>query len=663
MKLFSNKHVEASTEAVQQDFVMETPFWNILSDLHISQKNLDAAGTKLAAHIHLGYLQEEDFAELKSIKDTIKAYGCSEGLMACVNENDQLARCLSIAIPEVSPINAQSVGIACCEAIESKIDCSCGLTCNFLKDLAGNVDSFLKAFNSNLECQKETIKVVNDGIIKSVQYVEAEKFAKAEIFGYAKPVFFDRVKAIEEIVAGINECDSEACAEKFAPALKVLGYVVEQTVEVRPETNDEAVATEPEVSEVMSAPVQTAEKSEEELEGPAEEPKAEPVKAFATDACQPAPIAVMRWTPSGIAEAAVAVVGLIGKAEGIVALGGKIKTLVEATVAECDKEGEKDEQVRAKIDADRRFISFLSSVLHLLGKCTNELVDQVVCMGSTLKKFEAEKEEETVVKASEITEEKPLADKCSKAGYRFAKKLINEAVPPMEVKPKEEGTQPAVAPAPEQKEVEQPKPAQAEPDPAMTVTPKEEGLPGKPADLPEPQGEKIQPKVEEPGTKAEGGLVEDPIVSTPATPEAQPVLPAPTPEAEPVVPTEPAPAEPVAPPAPEAPVAPAEQPAPAQTVEDPVVAPIGAPAVSDNVNGNEDPKAVPAPAEPVEPPKGTEPVTLDPALNKPVTDPVPEEKVVPAGEEKPAEQVKELQEPEKTNQNVAEAKAKGKIWF
>ena len=654
MKLFSNIQpaVEAAAPTVQE-FVMDKPFWNILSDLRLTQKDVELKGLRLKDHVKLGYLQEEDYAELRGISDTIKAYGTSEGLMACINENDQLARCLGIAIPEVNAINGQSVGIACVEAIAEKLECSCGMTCKFLKDLSGNVSAFVNAFMSNVECQKETLKVVNEAIIKSVKFVDAVKFNTAEICGYTQPVFMERIAAVEEVLAAIKDINSIEDAQKFIPALQKLGYVVEQTVEVREETPAEAKATEPEASSVMSAPVKESEKSEEELEGPVTESEI-PATIEATDGCQKQEVAVLRWTPDGIANAAVAVITILSKTEEIASIGKRVESIIADTVADCDKEGEKDEAVRAKIDANRRLASFLSSVLFILGKATNEFVDQVVCMSSVLKKYEAEKEEDkNIVPASDVTVEKPLADKCSKAGFRFIPKTVAEAVPPMEVKPEEEGTQPAVAPAPEQKEVEQPKPAQAEPDPAMTVEPKEEGLPGKPADLPEPQGEKVQPevKVDEPA-KAEGGFVEDPIVSTPATPEAQPVLPAPatTPE---IVP----PADPVPPAEPTAPAEPAQAP----VVEDPVVAPTAP--VQDNVNSEEEPKAVPAPAEPVEPPKGSEPVELDPALNKPVTDPVPEEKIVPAGEEKPAEQVKELQEPEKTNPNAAEAKAKGKLWF
>lgn len=650
MKLKSLKSSVESMPTVSHVRTATKPMYMILADSAASNKKVEMHAKRLSALIGNANMIAEERELISSFRDNLKMHGASESLMACINAEDQLARCLGIVIPEINAVNATAVGISCCEAIEEKLECSCGLVCKFMKDLLESVGSYTKSLSANAECQKETLKVVFDEIINSVKFIKAEEFAKEEICGYAQPVFMERAAAIKELVDGILAVSSEADAEKFIPALKKLGYVVEQNIEVREETINEAKAEEPPKEEVMNAPVETAEKSEEELEQEAaegkpveetpEESKAAvpaPAEGVATDDLQEEEVAVLRWTPTTIGEAAKTVIDLLADVEKLVALGDKVNGICKEAIAKCDAEGEKSADVQAKLDADRRFASFLSTVLHLLGTCINELVDQVVGMSAVVKKFEAPAEEEKtdVVPVEEVTQSEPLGDKCSKAGKRFAKLKAEDEEPK------------ANDPAVEQPKVEQPEGAEANPVAPMTLPnqPKpEEGA--EPAVAPEEGGkqepvEPVEPKLDD------DGLIEDPIVAptTAPVPQVNPVEePAPAPAQEvPAAPAQPEadPIAPVAPPAPEG-----EDP---KVEEEPIVAPVPAP-IQNNVNGEEAPKAVPAPAEPVEPPKGAEPVKLDPALDKPVTDPVPEEKIVPGGKEEPASK-------------VMEARSKGTFWF
>ncbi len=577
----------SAQEPEQKKTVRRQPFYMTLAQSAEASKRVEFEAKHLATLIQIANASFEEYGMISSFRDIIKLHGASEGLMSCINADDQLARCLGIAIPEVTAVNAQAIGVSCCEAIDEKLSCSCGLTCKFMKDLIDSVNSFISALTDNAVCQKETIETVYEEIVKKVTSIDALAFSKEEICGYAQPVFMERVAAINEVISGLMEAVDVNSAEKVIPALQKLGFVVEANAQIRPETPAEAKATEPPKEAVMSAPVTEAAKSEEELDNAPAAPVAvpEPSNGSATDDVQSKEIAVLRWTPETIGAACCAVIGVLGRAADLTKLGAKVTAICGAAIAKCNEEGEKSPEVQGKLDGERRFAAFMSSALHILGSAINGLVDQCVCMSTKLKKCECccgDGSCKTAAPAIAVTQEQPLATVCSKQGPRFYKKVTDEStqIPPMTVTPKEEGTQPAVAPAEsgdEQKKVTQVTP----PDQSMTVPEQPKPAEGAGAAKPAEEGgelKKVEPKQEVPvptvKTKDENGLVEDPILA----PTTNPVPPVkdPAPPAVPVAPA--APAEPVPPvtTAPAGPAIPAVAPAaPANPglVEDPIIAP------------------------------------------------------------------------------------------
>ena len=559
-------------------------FWVNLSKMYNSMVALDRKSLKIKRVVIHDKKVCEAIETLRQAKASITKFGCSEALMSIFNENNQLANALGFEIPEINAVNAKTVGVKCVEEIENKVEEAGCLVCKFFEDLVASVTSYLQKLSETALCQKETIDNLVKDILSDVTTIDAEAFAKEEIFGYTQPVFEERVAALKVLNAKLFEIEPGK-AEELAGQLKTLGDVVESNVEVREETPAEAAAEAPATAEVMNEPVVVAPAEGEPAAAPATEgiegeASAEPEKAAEpepADAAQEQPIAVFKWTPELIKKAANDVIELLAGTENIGKVGGRIEA-IKAEVckaAEAAKlaEGDAKAQAEAEIDKGRKFAAFLGEVVQLYGKSINELVDQVITMVGKLKKVEAPAEEPKAVKVDEVTQEAPLGNKYHKVKNVF--RLKNEDGNPddditnHDFDPDKQGSEPAGT------------------LPDDTETGKDDTPPA--GTLPEgSEGDGNTEQVET--TKDEGGVVPE-----------EPIIP-------PTTPSEPAPAEgePAA-----APATPAEPATPAPVQEEPIVAPaVAEPASEPTIpatNEVVEPEGVPSQAEPVDPPAKVDP--------------------------------------------------------
>ena len=563
-------------------------FWVNLSKMYNSMVALDRKSLKIKRVVIHDKKVCEAIETLRQAKASITKFGCSEALMSIFNENNQLANALGFEIPEINAVNAKTVGVKCVEEIENKVEEAGCLVCKFFEDLVASVTSYLQKLSETAACQKETIDNLIKDILSDVTTIDAEAFAKEEIFGYTQPVFEERLSALKVLNAKLFEIEPGK-VEELSGQLKTLGYVVEANVEVREETPAEAAAEAPAPSEVMSEPVVVAPAEGEPAAAPATEEiegsaAAEPEKAEAaepTDAAQEQPLAVFKWTPELIKKAASELIELLAGTENINKVGARIEA-IKAEVcksAEAAKiaEGDAKAQAEAEIDKGRKFAAFLGEVVQLYGKSINELVDQVITMVGKLKKVEAPAEEPKAVKVDEVTQEAPLGNKYRKVKNVF--RLKNEDGNPdddidnHEFKPEEQGSEPAGT------------------LPNETETGKDDTPPA--GTLPDgSEGDGKTEQVET--TKNEAGIVTE-----------EPLVP-------PITPAEPAPAtEPAAEPAPVAPATPAEPATTAPVQEEPIVAPaVAEPAAEPTIpatNEVVEPEGVPSQAEPVDPPTKVDP--------------------------------------------------------
>lgn len=553
-------------------------FWVNLGTMYNSMVALDRKSLKVKQVIVHDKKVRDAIQTLRQAKSTFTKFGCSESLMSIFNEGNQLANALGFEIPEITTVNANVVGVKCVEEIENKVEEASCLVCKFFEDLVASITSYLAKLGETALCQKETIDALVKDILSDVKLIDAEAFAKEEIFGYTQPVFEERIEALKVLNAKLFEVEAGTAATDLAPQLKVLGYVVETDIEVREETPAEQEESAPAPAEVMSEPVVTEESAPaaEGLEGEtATEPKNEEAPA---DAAQEQELAVFRWTPELIKKAAADLIELLGATENIAKVGARIEAL-KADVCKAVEgaklaEGEGKAAAEVVIDNGRKFAAFLGEVVQLYGKSINELVDQVVNMAGKLKKNEVEAAAPEAVKTEEVTQEAPLGNKYHKVGNIF--RLKNEGgdnpdddITNHDFDPDKQGSEPAGA-LPNDEEG------------GKDDTPPAGDLPNN------SEGDGKVEQVET--TKNEGVVTEEPLVAPTTPPEPAPQEPAQAePEATPAV------AEPAAPVV-EEPITPAvADPADAPTI--PVT----------NEGGVVEPEGVPSQAEPVDPPAKVDP--------------------------------------------------------
>ena len=181
---------------------------------------VDLAAKKVVSVICTDRKVREAVANLQAAKHCIKTYGASESIMAIFNDGNQLANALRLEIPEITSINASSVGIACCEAIDEKVVEANALIKKFFEELCANVANFFEKLEEVTECQKCTLTGLAQDILADIEAIDAESFAREKVFGYAQKVFMERLAALNTLAdkLGAAEPNAEAVAE-FKPVL------------------------------------------------------------------------------------------------------------------------------------------------------------------------------------------------------------------------------------------------------------------------------------------------------------------------------------------------------------------------------------------------------------------------------------------------------------
>ena len=569
-------------------------FWIHLANMQNCQVALEMKGNKISRIICQDKAVYDAVATLKQAKALFTEHGATEGLLAVFNDGNQLANAIGIEIPNVTSLNTRQVGKLCCEGIDNVVENAYAKVCEFFHSLAHTVCDYLDKLCETSKCQQETLNDLANDLLGNIEAIDAAAFATDEVFGFTQPVFMERIKALETINAAMPTLDPAKLAE-IEPALKTLGYQVEEKVAIVEESPAVAEAEAPAPEEVMSAPVAetpAAEegKSQEDLEQ-RETAEAIPVEGPA-DAPQEQEMAVFRWTPANLKEATLALAAVIGKCENIAKAKDIVCKCKEDVCAKVEQINAMEGDAKAKADGEieecRKFAATVGTVAQLYGTACSHMVDQVVAMCGKLKKAEVPEQAPVATPVEEVTEQKPLGNKRRGKVRRHAKNEFEGGdVTEHEFKPEEQMDDPAGT-LPDESEGE----GKGDPAPTSGNEPSASSTTGDATNR-----RRVYRNEGEPVVTPEGTVVEEPIV-----PPAEPATPAPVdPEVTPPV----SPVNPDGSPIEEEPLVP---PQPALTNEAGVVEPEGLP------GGEGEPKPVEEPAPGVDP-------NGDPEVPNAVTEP------------------------------------------
>lgn len=431
-------------------------FWIHLANMQNCQVALQMKGNKITRVICQDRALYDAVSTLKQAKAIFTEHGATEGLMAVFNDGNQLGKALAIEIPEVTSVNHRSVAKMCCEGIDSAVEGAYDKVCEFFHSLAHTVCDYLDKLCETSKCQQETLTDLANDLLGNIDAIDAGAFATDEVFGFTQPVFMERVHALNEINSAMPSLDPEEL-KKIEPALKTLGYQVEEKVAIVEESPAVAEAEAPAPEEVMSAPVAEtpapeAGTSQEELEGELQRDEQEAIPAEGpADAPQEQEMAVFRWTPANLKEAVLALADVIGKCDNI----AKAKDIVcKCKQDVCEKvekinslEGEAKAKADEEIDECRKYASTVGTIAQLYGTACSHMVDQAVAMCGKLKKAEVPESAPVATPVEEVTEQKPLGNRRRSVVRRNRRHAKNEFeggdVTEHEFKPEEQMEDPA----------------------------------------------------------------------------------------------------------------------------------------------------------------------------------------------------------------------------
>ena len=425
-------------------------FWIHLANMQNCQVALQMKGDKITRVICQDKAVYDAVSTLKQAKALFMEHGATEGLMAVFNDGNQLANAIGIEIPNITSLNTRQVGKLCCEGIDNVVESAYAKVCEFFHSLAHTVCDYLDKLCETSKCQQETLNDLANDLLGNIEAIDAAAFATDEVFGFTQPVFMERIKALEAINAAMPSLDPAKLSE-IEPALKTLGYQVEEKVAIVEESPAVAEAEAPAPEEVMSAPVAEtpapeAGKSQEDLE------QRETVEAIPVDGPADAPqeqeMAVFRWTPANLKEAVLALAAVIGKCDNIAKAKDivcKCKSDVCAKVEQiCAADGDAKVKADAEIEECRKFAATVGTIAQLYGTACSHMVDQAVAMCGKLKKAEVPEQAPVATPVEEVTEQKPLGNKRRSKVRRHAKNEFEGGdVTEHEFKPEEQMDDPA----------------------------------------------------------------------------------------------------------------------------------------------------------------------------------------------------------------------------
>lgn len=426
-------------------------FWIHLANMQNCQVALQMKGDKITRVICQDKAVYDAVSTLKQAKALFMEHGATEGLMAVFNDGNQLANAIGIEIPNITSLNTRQVGKLCCEGIDNVVESAYAKVCEFFHSLAHTVCDYLDKLCETSKCQQETLNDLANDLLGNIEAIDAAAFATDEVFGFTQPVFMERIKALEAINAAMPSLNPAKLSE-IEPALKTLGYQVEEKVAIVEESPAVAEAEAPAPEEVMSAPVAEtpapeAGKSQEDLE------QRETVEAIPVDGPADAPqeqeMAVFRWTPANLKEAVLALAAVIGKCDNIAKAKDIVCKCKSDVCAKVEQISTADGDAKVKADAEieecRKFAATVGTIAQLYGTACSHMVDQAVAMCGKLKKAEVPEQAPAATPVEEVTEQKPLGNKRrSKVRRRHAKNEFEGGdVTEHEFKPEEQMDDPA----------------------------------------------------------------------------------------------------------------------------------------------------------------------------------------------------------------------------
>lgn len=425
-------------------------FWIHLANMQNCQVALQMKGDKITRVICQDKAVYDAVSTLKQAKALFMEHGATEGLMAVFNDGNQLANAIGIEIPNITSLNTRQVGKLCCEGIDNVVESAYAKVCEFFHSLAHTVCDYLDKLCETSKCQQETLNDLANDLLGNIEAIDAAAFATDEVFGFTQPVFMERIKALEAINAAMPSLDPAKLSE-IEPALKTLGYQVEEKVAIVEESPAVAEAEAPAPEEVMSAPVAEtpapeAGKSQEDLE------QRETVEAIPVDGPADAPqeqeMAVFRWTPANLKEAVLALAAVIGKCDNIAKAKDIVCKCKSDVCAKVEQIGAADGDAKVKADAEieecRKFAATVGTIAQLYGTACSHMVDQAVAMCGKLKKAEVPEQAPAATPVEEVTEQKPLGNKRRSKVRRHAKNEFEGGdVTEHEFKPEEQMDDPA----------------------------------------------------------------------------------------------------------------------------------------------------------------------------------------------------------------------------
>ena len=160
--------------------------------------------------------------------------------MAVFNQDNQLAQSLNISIPKVNSVNAVAIGKACCKRINSKINDTVRYANHYGNTTAAQMAVLINKTGALSASQKHVLEMLYNRVANDIKTVNAKQFNRSTICGYAKPVFVDRVSALQFIIDNLHRCNSVVqCKKSFGKQFAILGWNVTDDGEIVEATPEE----------------------------------------------------------------------------------------------------------------------------------------------------------------------------------------------------------------------------------------------------------------------------------------------------------------------------------------------------------------------------------------------------------------------------------------
>ncbi len=401
-------------------------FWSAISNLQNDSFAAKVAGTRLNNTLKKDVAIRNAVAVLKQARNNFTKYGATEAAMAVFNQDNQLAQSLNISIPKVNSVNAVAIGKACCKRINSKINDTVQYANHYGNTTAAQMATLINKTGALSASQKHVLEMLYNRVANDIKTVNAKQFNRSTICGYAKPVFVDRVSALQFIIDNLHRCNSVVqCKKSFGKQFAILGWNVTDDGEIVEATPEEVAENAPAEDEVMS-PVTDPETGDVVKEDEADPelvqvPEGAEAPDVAPTEAQEQPMAIFGWTPTTVKQATGAVhkltnyiTKLANAYSNVVAAKKKLRTSVESYGSAIEKA-----PVFTTIENCRKYNTLVGSLIVKYNDATTELVNQAVAMYGVLKDAEVFPTSAHAVNVKSITAKTPW-------GLRNGRGFFNE---------------------------------------------------------------------------------------------------------------------------------------------------------------------------------------------------------------------------------------------